>query len=154
MFPLIGVGYFAIATVPLVFYDLRERRLPNKLTLPGLALALVAIALSFDWSKFLVALGVGVLLFLAGTLLSMRGWIGMGDVKLVCGLAPLLSWFDPNLMWVAGMWSFGVAGAVVLVGYLMKKITARSTIALGPYLLLGFWLAITPTIISKLNGAF
>jgi prepilin signal peptidase PulO-like enzyme (type II secretory pathway) len=47
-----------------------------------------------------------------------------------------------GLLWQATLWAFGLATVVVLVGYLAKKITARSTIALGPYLLLGFWVAI------------
>jgi leader peptidase (prepilin peptidase)/N-methyltransferase len=82
-------------------------------------------------------------LFLIGTLISMRGWIGMGDVKLFTGLSLLMAWFDPSLVWQATLWAFGLAAGVVLVGFLAKKMTARSTIALGPYLLVGFWVVVT-----------
>jgi leader peptidase (prepilin peptidase)/N-methyltransferase len=143
MFPLIGIAYFAAVTIPLVVYDLRERRLPNKLTLPGLVVAVVTLALTMEWVKFLLALGISSLLFLLGTLISVRGWIGMGDVKLFTGLSMLLAWFDPALVWQASLWAFGIAAAFVLVGFVAKKMTARSTIALGPYLLIGFWVVVT-----------
>jgi leader peptidase (prepilin peptidase)/N-methyltransferase len=142
MFPLIGIGYFAVTTIPLVIYDLRERRLPNKITIPGLIVTIISLALTLEWSKFLLALGVAVVLFAAGLMLSIRGWIGMGDVKLFASLSLLLAWFDPALVWQASLWAFGIAGAFVLIGFLARKITARSTIALGPYLLLGFWVVV------------
>jgi leader peptidase (prepilin peptidase)/N-methyltransferase len=154
MFPLIGLGYFALTTIPLVIFDLRERRLPNKLTVPGLVLTVLSLALTFEWGKFFLALGVSATLFVVGLVMSMRGWIGMGDVKLFASLSLLLAWFDPTLVWQATLWAFGIAGTIVIVGYMAKKITTRSTIALGPYLLVGFWVAISPAAISKLGGAF
>lgn len=143
MFPFIGLTYFAATTIPLVIYDIRERRLPNRITIPGYLLSLVGLLLTFEWQRVLLAMVVSTALFGVGTLISMRGWIGMGDVKLFTGLSLLLAWFDLKLVWQATLWSFGVATVVVLVGFLIKKMTARSTIALGPYLLVGFWVAIT-----------
>jgi len=142
MFPLIGITYFAATTIPLVLYDIRERRLPNKITLPGLAVVLISLAVTMEWGRFLIALGISVLLFVVGTLISLKGWIGMGDVKLFTGLSMLLAWFDPSLVWQASLWAFGIAAVFVIVGFVAKKMTARSTIALGPYLLIGFWVAI------------
>jgi leader peptidase (prepilin peptidase)/N-methyltransferase len=143
MFPLIGISYFAATSIPLVFFDLKERRLPNKITLPGIAVVLLSLAAAAEWAKFGVSLLVGISVFLIGLLLSIRGWIGMGDVKLFTGLGMLLAWFDPLLVWQATFWAFLSAGLFVVVGYLAKKMTARSTLALGPYLLIGFWIAIT-----------
>ncbi|MFM2024121.1 MAG: hypothetical protein RLZZ56_134 [Actinomycetota bacterium] len=142
MFPLIGIAFFAIATIPLVVIDFRERRLPNKLTIPGYLLSLIGLLLTFEWQRVLMAVAISALLFGVGTLISLRGWIGMGDVKLVTGLSLLLAWFDPALVWQATLWSFGIATLVVLVGLVAKKMTARSSIALGPYLLVGFWVVI------------
>ena len=142
MFPLIGIAFFAIATIPLVVIDFRERRLPNKLTIPGYLLSLFGLLLTFEWQRVLLAVAISALLFGVGTLISLRGWIGMGDVKLVTGLSLLLAWFDPALVWQATLWSFGIATLVVLVGFVAKKMTARSSIALGPYLLVGFWVVI------------
>ena len=143
MFPLIGIAFFAIATIPLVVIDFRERRLPNKLTIPGYLLSLIGLLLTFEWQRVLLAVVISAILFGVGTLISLRGWIGMGDVKLFTGLSLLLAWFDPSLVWQATLWSFGLAAGVVLVGFLVKKMTARSTIALGPYLLVGFWVVVT-----------
>lgn len=142
MFPLIGIAFFAIATIPLVVIDFRERRLPNKLTIPGYLLSLIGLLLTFEWQRVLMAVAISALLFGVGTLTSLRGWIGMGDVKLLSGLSLLLAWFDPALVWQATLWSFGIATLVVLVGLVAKKMTARSSIALGPYLLVGFWVVI------------
>ena len=143
MFPLIGVAFFGIATLPLIIIDFRERRLPNKLTIPGYLLSLVGLLLTFEWQRVLLAVLISAALFGVGTLISLRGWIGMGDVKLFTGLSLLLAWFDPTLVWQATLWSFGIATGVVVVGFLVKKMTARSTIALGPYLLVGFWVVVT-----------
>ena len=142
MFPLLGVGYFAAVTIPLMVIDFRERRLPNKITIPGFLISVLGLVMTLEWSRVITALAVSALLFGIGTLLSVRGWIGMGDVKLVAGLSLLLAWFDTKLVWQAALWSFGIATVVVLFGFLVKKITARSTIALGPYLLLGFWVVV------------
>jgi leader peptidase (prepilin peptidase)/N-methyltransferase len=142
MFSLLGLGYFAATTIPLIVTDLRERRLPNKITIPGFLVSLLGLALTLEWQRVLVALAISILLFGVGTLISVAGWIGMGDVKLIAGLSLLLAWFDPDLIWQATLWAFGLATLVVFLGFLVKKITARSTIALGPYLLLGFWMAI------------
>ena len=143
MFPLLGVGFFAATTIPLIVIDLRERRLPNKITLPGIAISLLGIALTLDWMRVLVATGVSAAIFAVGTLLSLRGFIGMGDVKLMTGLSLLLTWFSPHLLWQSLLWTFVSAGVFVLGGMLFKKITTRSTIALGPYLLVGFWVCVT-----------
>jgi leader peptidase (prepilin peptidase)/N-methyltransferase len=142
MFPLLGIGYFAAVTIPLMVIDFRERRLPNKITIPGFLISVLGLVMTLEWSRVITALAVSALLFGIGTLLSVRGWIGMGDVKLVAGLSLLLAWFDTKLVWQAALWSFGIATVVVLFGFLVKKITARSTIALGPYLLLGFWVVV------------
>jgi leader peptidase (prepilin peptidase)/N-methyltransferase len=150
MFPLIGIGFFAATTIPLMVIDFRERRLPNKITIPGYLISLLGLVLTLEWSRVLTAVAISALLFGAGTLISLKGWIGMGDVKLVSGLSLLLAWFDPALIWQATLWSFGIASAVVLVGFLAKKMTTRSSIALGPYLLLGFWVVVIPPVWSSI----
>lgn len=142
MFPLLGLGFYAATTIPLMVIDLRERRLPNKITIPGFMISLVGLLLTLEWQRVLLALAISVIVFGVGTGISMAGWIGMGDVKLVAGLSLLLAWFDVGLLWQATLWAFGLASLVVFAGFLAKKMTARSTIALGPYLLLGFWVAV------------
>ena len=142
MFELLGVAYLAIFTIPLVVIDLRERRLPNKITLPAIALTLIGILFTGDWQKIGVALLCAVVLFGVATALSFKGWLGMGDVKLLVPIGLTLGWFGWEFLAVGLGAAFFCAGVFVLVRMLTKKITASSTIALGPFLLFGFWVSV------------
>jgi leader peptidase (prepilin peptidase)/N-methyltransferase len=139
MFALLGAAYLAVFTIPLVVIDLRQRRLPNKITLPAIAISLLGVVLSGEWAKAGVGLLCAGLLFGIGTTLSIRGWLGMGDVKLLVSIGLLLGWFGWESLAIGLAVAFCLAGVFVLVRLAMQKITASSTIALGPFLLLGFW---------------
>ena len=143
MFQLLGAAYLALFTIPLVVIDLRERRLPNKITLPGIAVALIGILLTLQWPKVGVAVLCAAILFAAGTALSFKGWLGMGDVKLLVPIGLTLGWFGWEALAFGLTVAFFGAGLFVLVRIAMQKITATSTIALGPFLLFGFWVAVT-----------
>ena len=138
-------------SIPLAVIDFRERRLPNKLVLPNLAVALVAVFLSIalgDWQRGLVALGISVLLFVAGLLVSIRGWVGMGDVKLLTALSLSLSWFSAwNIPIVLGVTLLAMV-VVIAVKYFSKTIRIGSTIALGPYILSVFVVLASGTLLS------
>jgi leader peptidase (prepilin peptidase)/N-methyltransferase len=142
MFQLLGAAYLALFTIPLVVIDLRERRLPNKITLPAIALTFVGIMLTGDWGRVGVAVICAAALFLLGTGLSFKGWLGMGDVKLLVPIGLTLGWFGWEVLAIGLGLAFFIAGGYVLVRMGMQKITATSTIALGPFLLLGFWAAV------------
>jgi leader peptidase (prepilin peptidase)/N-methyltransferase len=142
MFQLLGAAYLALFTIPLVVIDLRERRLPNKITLPAIALTFVGIMLTGDWGRVGVAVICAAALFLLGTALSFKGWLGMGDVKLLVPIGLTLGWFGWEVLAIGLGLAFFLAGGYVFVRMAMQKITATSTIALGPFLLLGFWAAV------------
>ena len=142
MFQLMGAAYLALFTIPLVVIDLRERRLPNKITLPAIALTFVVIMLTGDWGRVGVAVICAAALFLLGTGLSFKGWLGMGDVKLLVPIGLTLGWFGWEVLAIGLGLAFFLAGGYVLVRMALQKITATSTIALGPFLLLGFWAAV------------
>jgi len=142
MFQLLGAAYLAIFTVPLVVIDLRERRLPNKITLPAIAITILGLLLTFDWPRIGIATLCATVLFAVGTLLSIKGWLGMGDVKLLVPIGLTLGWFGWEVLAIALGVAFVLAGLFVLVRMAMQKITATSTIALGPFLLFGFWAAV------------
>lgn len=88
------LGWLAALSV----YDIRERRLPNFLTLPGAAVILVAAALSGD-GVAAVAGGAA----LAGAYLIVHllapAAMGGGDVKLAIGLGALTGAFGVDV-WV------------------------------------------------------
>ena len=66
----------------------------------------------------------------------------MGDAKLLVSIGLTLGWYGVDLLAMGLALAFGLAGLVVLIRVAMSRITRSSTIALGPYLLAGFWLAL------------
>jgi leader peptidase (prepilin peptidase) / N-methyltransferase len=88
-------------------YDIRQRRLPNWLTLPGFAL----IMLVATCAGHACAAAVGAGLLAAVYLLvhvAARAAMGAGDVKLALGLGALTGCFG------AGVWLFAAIGAPLL----------------------------------------
>lgn len=132
--------YLAAVTPALWRTDLAERRLPNRLVLPGLVVAAVSIAVAallsgrIPWLALLAGGGYFVFLLVLG----LAGGMGMGDVKLgaLLGIAagslgPAVAVLSPVLAFTAG----GIAGVVALV-------RRSRSIPFGPYLLGGFWAAV------------
>jgi leader peptidase (prepilin peptidase)/N-methyltransferase len=83
-------------------------------------------------ATFLVALGTNRL-----------GLLGMGDVKLMSAMALALGWYSPTLPVLALLISFLIAGIVALLLMALGKIKLGGSMALGPYLIAGFFGAIT-----------
>jgi len=88
-------------------YDLRERRLPNWLTLPGAAVILVAGAITGKGIAALAGAAALSALYLLIHLLSPRS-MGGGDVKLALGLGALTG------MCGADVWVLAAIGAPLL----------------------------------------
>ena len=147
---ILVIGYAAVATAPLVRADLREHRLPNAWTLPGWVAA--SVGLLIDWAasgRFpVVALASGVIaLALFGGFALVAG-MGMGDVKLAVALAVglgLLGGEHPLVALAVAFFAGGVAALVVLV----RTRRRDAQLAFGPWLLVGFWVAI----MAELSGA-
>lgn len=131
----------------LFVYDLKWLILPDKVVFPFIGLsAMMAILYSLraeSAAEFLANVG-GSLLILSGFYLliyiySKGKWIGFGDVKLGIGLALLLS------NWQLALVAFFLAN---LIGTLVftplmatKKISRRTHIPFGPFLIIGTILA-------------
>jgi leader peptidase (prepilin peptidase)/N-methyltransferase len=81
---------------------------------------------------FLVALGINRL-----------GLLGMGDVKLMSAMALALGWYSPILPVLALLISFFMAGIVAILLFALGKIKLGGSMPLGPYLIAGFFGAIT-----------
>ena len=93
--------WFVSVTVVLAFIDLHHRRIPNRILLPGTAVAVALLAGGAalegrigDLPEALVA-GTGYFAVLLVAALLARGAIGMGDVK----LAFMLGTFRSDLSW-------------------------------------------------------
>ncbi|WP_231995873.1 A24 family peptidase [Mycobacterium sp. 852002-51163_SCH5372311] len=88
-------------------YDLRERRLPNVLTLPGAAVILLAAAAAGRGLPALAGAAALASVYLLVHLLAPAG-MGAGDVKLAIGLGGLAGCFG------VGAWFLAALAAPVL----------------------------------------
>jgi leader peptidase (prepilin peptidase)/N-methyltransferase len=102
---LLGPIYLVAVAWPLTRIDLRERRLPNRLVLPALAITLfgqlLAVLCSAPAPQLLVALACASCAFIGGLLLNRFAGLGMGDVKLITAITLALAWFNPFVPLVA-----------------------------------------------------
>jgi leader peptidase (prepilin peptidase) / N-methyltransferase len=106
----------------LCFYDIRERRLPNWLTLPGaVAILAVAVATGHGTSAAVGALGLAGL-YLVVHLIA-PGGMGAGDVKLAIGLGGLTGAFGVDV-WTLAAISAPMLTAVWAAAALIRKQTA------------------------------
>ncbi len=134
----VGTLYVAAVTAALVQYDLRERRLPDALVLPGFAFVGVGAA----WSSssggggpivFLTAMLSGLAVLGVFLVLASGGGLGMGDVKLAAVLAAALAALVAERAPPEGEPVAAVAGAVgalvvgsLVLGALAAGIVVRS----------------------------
>ena len=99
---LIPTGYLLFASIPLIVFDLREHRLPNRFTYSAIALSIFAtgfVGVSDDrYQQFFIALAISLSTFGIGYLLAKYADVGMGDVKLLSATNLLLAWYSPWLV--------------------------------------------------------
>jgi leader peptidase (prepilin peptidase) / N-methyltransferase len=144
---LAAFAVFGVLGVALSAIDIAVHRLPDKLTLPGypalLALLGIATAAGHDVTALLRALLAAMALAACYLLLAIigRGQLGGGDVKLA-GLAGLaLGWLGwPPVIFGTAL-GFVLSALVSLALLAARRITLRSEICFGPFLLGGALLA-------------
>jgi leader peptidase (prepilin peptidase)/N-methyltransferase len=138
---LVTALWLGIVTPSLVTVDIRLKRLPNVLVVPGL----VAVLVDAGWATVdrgeipasaLLATSIVVAAMFA---LNLMGGIGMGDVKLSAVIAGCLSLVSPWLAAGAVMLAFMLGGAHSAVLMLCHRGHHGRRIAFGPVLLVAFW---------------
>lgn len=85
---LITGGLVTVAATG-AWYDVRERRVPNELTVGGLALALALSAFA-GWNGLLAALAGAGIAFAVALPVFLAGGLGGGDVKLLTAVGAFL----------------------------------------------------------------
>ena len=147
LFSALGLGYLALTAWPLAKTDILQRRLPNKYVLPAFPITLLgqvaAGVTSGIWSNMLWAFFSMVITFLVSLGVNRLGLLGMGDVKLMAAMSLALGWYSVTLPVLALLISFFVAGIVALALLVLGKIKPGGSMPLGPYLIAGFFGAIT-----------
>jgi prepilin signal peptidase PulO-like enzyme (type II secretory pathway) len=136
------MGLYVLALILLFATDIDQRLLPDVITYPLIALALVGFVLGVgpyvhDPTElgFAAAAAVGIPLFLY--LLSIpfgAGAIGLGDLKLLVSVGLL----SGPLRLLVGLIGGALAGAIAIVALIvLRRITLRSYVPYGPFLIVG-----------------
>jgi leader peptidase (prepilin peptidase)/N-methyltransferase len=147
LFSALGLGYLALTAWPLAKTDILERRLPNKYVLPAFPITLLGQVIagisSGIWWNMLWATLAMIVTLLVSLGVNRMGLLGMGDVKLMSAMALALGWYSVTLPVLAMLISFFVAGIVAFLLLALGKIKLGGSMPLGPYLVAGFFGAIT-----------
>ena len=130
-----------VATIGAV-HDVRTRRIPNSLTLPGIVFGLLLHLLLGGWRQLGASVWAGIVCGLVFLAFYLAGGMGGGDVKLLAGVGAwtgLLGAFDCLMVG-------SVLGTVYAARLLILKRAKRGdAIPFGPFLAAGailnlFWL--------------
>jgi len=142
---IVASGILLLVLVPIVAFDLRERRIPNDLNLAlgasGLAFRIVAAP---DWTAVGMALVapvavIATLLALTGAMKLLRrpGTLGLGDVKFLAAASLWVGFVGATLVFV-------VASLLALLFTLARmpwrRLDLRAAIPFGPFLAVGLML--------------
>ena len=141
----IGVISIAASTPALCVVDFKLHRLPNAITYSLLAISLGQSAINLlnntaTLQSVLLGLIPGFALLAIN--FASRGAIGLGDVKLMFPLGITLATISTGFLYPAMLVAFSSAAIWVLGGLVAKRINLKASIAFGPFLLLGFWVAL------------
>jgi len=125
MRPLI-IGVVLLWTVALTVFDVRRRRLPNALTLPG-AVAVLGAAFLYGRGQPALAGALGLAALYLVVYLAIPAGLGAGDVKLALGVGGLTGAFGPDV------WVLAALGAPVLTGVVGIVVALRDRTATVPH---------------------
>lgn len=144
---LLFVGVYVVALVLLFATDLDQKLLPDVITLPLILLALAAFATGagpyvhtledLAWAAA-AAIGIPVGLYLLAIPFG-AGAIGEGDLKLLVSAGLLAGALNVFYGLVAGALLAGIVVAVLLV---VRRLSMKSFVPYGPFLIAGILWAI------------
>ncbi len=125
-----GAGFLVVVAwlTALSVYDIRERRLPNVLTLPGAAAILGVAAVLGRGLPALAGAAALALLYLVVHLLAPAA-MGAGDVKLAVGVGALTGAFGVDVWALAAVAAPLLTAAWAIVAIIGRS---RSTVPHGP----------------------
>jgi leader peptidase (prepilin peptidase) / N-methyltransferase len=137
----VAFGAYMAALVLLLATDLDQRRLPDVITLPAIPLALLFALTGLNplvppgalLPTILVALAVPAVLFLISIPFG-AGAFGLGDVKLLVSVGLMAG---PSRMISGVVSGILLAGVVLVVLLVLRRITLKTYVPFGPFLILG-----------------
>jgi len=142
--------YLGAIGAALTLIDLDVHRLPDLIVLPSYPIAfvllLVPTVVSGGWGALLRGVLAGLALFMGYFVLALispgGGGLGFGDVKLAGVLGLLLGWVGWGPAIVSVLAAFVIGGFIALIMLLARRATRSSSIAFGPSMILGAWVAL------------
>lgn len=142
-------GAYVVALTLLLATDLDQRLLPNEVTLPAIPIALVLVLVGLNPmvppnalpATAAIALAVPLVLALIAIPFG-AGAIGRGDLKLLVSVGLMAG----GWRLIVGLIDGGLlAGVVIVVLLVARRITLHSFIPYGPFLIIGaFWALLGP----------
>ncbi len=134
-------GAYLLALVLLLATDLDQRLLPDVITLPAIPLALVFCVSGANplvpTGVLPIAIAVAIIIPLLLWLVSIpfgAGAIGQGDLKLLVSVGLMAG---PARMVYGAIYGALLAGVVLVVLLLLRRITLRTYVPYGPFLIIG-----------------
>jgi leader peptidase (prepilin peptidase)/N-methyltransferase len=141
---------FAVACVLLAFVDLAVRRLPDLLTAPLAVLGVVGLGTTAYLGRDMTPLVRGLIgAALAGGVFLALAWarpdgdgMGLGDAKLAAVLGLFLGYLGWRTL-ILGVFAGTLSAAVFSLAMIAAgRMSRKSTIAYGPFLILGALIAV------------
>ena len=137
--PLLAFGWIAVLGVALAFIDVAVHRLPDRLTLPAFAGAVVLLALDNRPARLGTALLCALAMaacYLTLILISPSG-LGLGDGKLALSLGLALGWFGGIVTVYGAAAGFILSGLYAVAMLAAGRLGRKDSVAHGPFMLLG-----------------
>jgi leader peptidase (prepilin peptidase) / N-methyltransferase len=134
-------GVYVVALVLLLATDLDQRLLPNEITLPAIPLAFLVSLLGFNplVPPSMLPIAVAIAVVIPGLLWLLAkpfgaGAIGQGDLKLLVSVGLL---GGPLRLFSGVVYGALLAGLVIVVLLALRRITLKTFIPFGPFLIVG-----------------
>ena len=139
--PAVIFGAYTVVLILMLATDLDQRLLPNELTLPAIPIALVVCVAGINPLvppadlpvALIVAVAIPGILFLVSIPFG-AGAIGLGDLKLLVSVGLLAG---PLRLFSTVLYGAILAGVIVIVLLVVKRITLKTFIPFGPFLIIG-----------------
>jgi leader peptidase (prepilin peptidase)/N-methyltransferase len=141
--PLVAAvfGAYLVALVLLLATDLDQRLLPDVITLPAIPLAFVFSLSGLNplvpTGVLPIAVGVAIVVPLLLWLVSIpfgAGAIGQGDLKLLVSVGLMVG---PLRLVYGAIYGALLAGVVLVILLLLRRITLKTFVPYGPFLIIG-----------------
>ena len=142
--------YLGAIGAALTLIDLDVHRLPDLIVLPSYPIVFVLLfvptVVTGQWDALLRGVLAGLALFVGYLILALispgGGGLGFGDVKLAGVLGLLLGWLGWSPAIVSVLAAFIIGGFIALILLLLRRTSRSSSIAFGPSMILGAWVAL------------